>query len=333
MKCCSNCFNDSFMSNQISSMSSDVSKKCDLCNSEGVQIVEVKKLADFCGQVLDLYHEDKNGESLASLLKRDWHLFVSIDDDKLMPLLDELFEDVISKKKFIYKHEQSANSELWEKFRSELKHRNRFFPTNKPNLEHLENLFNHLILENPPPEFFRARIEKDGKVFDHKDLEKPPKELTSSGRANPVGISYLYTASCVKTAVSEVRPQVYDKIYVATFKKSQSLILLDLRDPRMSISPFALKEEDLPQLHIDLEYLCRLGEELSKPVLPYRAKLEYLASQFLCEFIKHQKFDGVVFKSSVGPGDNYTFFNDEKVEVDESISLKEVQIKSVGYEF
>jgi hypothetical protein len=65
---------------------------------------------------------------------------------------------------------------------------------------------------------------------------------------------------------------------------------------------------------MDLDYLCHLGEELSKPILPREAHLEYLSSQYLCELIKHCGFDGVVYKSSVGNGDNYAIFSDFKLE-------------------
>lgn len=68
------------------------------------------------------------------------------------------------------------------------------------------------------------------------------------------------------------------------------------------------------QVYLDLDYLCHLGEELSKPILPRDAQLEYLSTQYLCELIKHCGFDGVIYKSSVGDGDNYAIFTDSKVQ-------------------
>ena len=64
----------------------------------------------------------------------------------------------------------------------------------------------------------------------------------------------------------------------------------------------------------DRGYLCRLGEELSSPVLPREAELEYLPSQYLCEFIKHRGFDGVLYKSAVAKGYNMSVFSDEKLD-------------------
>ena len=62
-----------------------------------------------------------------------------------------------------------------------------------------------------------------------------------------------------------------------------------------------------------MEYLCRLSEELTLPVLPKSANLEYLPSQYLCEFIKHCEYDGVIYRSAMGVGVNYAIFNDSKV--------------------
>jgi len=43
----------------------------------------------------------------------------------------------------------------------------------------------------------------------------PPNEKVSDGRGNPKGISYLYTANSIETAIYEVRPYLEDKITVA----------------------------------------------------------------------------------------------------------------------
>jgi len=38
--------------------------------------------------------------------------------------------------------------------------------------------------------------------------------------------------------------------------------------------------------------------------------LDYIPTQFLCEFIKSEaKFDGLIFNSSFGNGKNYVFFD------------------------
>lgn len=162
-------------------------------------------------------------------------------------------------------------------------------------------------------------------------MGKPPAKISTAGRANPIGIPYLYTASNISTAIAEIRPHKGDSVTVAKFDILEPLKLADLRNPRQSISPFTLKDEDeLNQIYLDLDYLCHLGEELSKPILPREAHLEYLSSQYLCELIKHCGFDGVVYKSSVGDGDNFAIFYDEKLKASE---VECYQVNNVNFDF
>jgi CspA family cold shock protein len=79
-----------------------------------------------------------------------------------------------------------------------------------------------------------------------------------------------------------------------------------------------------------MDFLCRLGEELTKPVFPHKAHLEYLPSQYLCEFIKSLGYDGVLYKSSLGDGDNYAIFDDSKLI---GLSVEVVDITDVALSY
>ncbi len=59
----------------------------------------------------------------------------------------------------------------------------------------------------------------------------------------------------------------------------------------------------------DLPFLERLGDELTRPVLPQTAAIEYTPSQYLCEFIKKCGYEGVIYRSSVGDGMNLALFD------------------------
>jgi hypothetical protein len=52
-----------------------------------------------------------------------------------------------------------------------------------------------------------------------------------------------------------------------------------------------------------------VGLELTRPVLPRSTATDYVPSQYLCEFIKKQGFDGVIYTSSVGTGKNLALFD------------------------
>jgi len=156
----------------------------------------------------------------------------------------------------------------------------------------------------------------------------PPVGSTQAGRANPIGIPYLYVASDAVTAVSECRPHKGDMVSVISFVTKKELNLVDLRNPRKLISPFSIADDELAKLYEDINYLCRLGEELTKVVLPKHAQLEYLPSQLLCELIKQSKFDGVVYCSAMGEGDNYVLFSEGVVEGQkvESYEVEKVKV-------
>ncbi|MDD3052626.1 MAG: RES family NAD+ phosphorylase, partial [Candidatus Cloacimonetes bacterium] len=123
-------------------------------------------------------------------------------------------------------------------------------------------------------------------------------------------------ASDVDTAISEIRPHKGEKVTVAEFKMFRDLELADLRDPKESISPFQLNDDnELELIYKNLSYLTMLGNELSKPIIPQEVNLEYLPSQYLCELIKQIGFHGIIYKSSVSNGNNFVIFNDEKLDV------------------
>src|SRR5690606_32148152 len=85
---------------------------------------------------------------------------------------------------------------------------------------------------------------------------------------------------------------------------------VDLRNPRKLVSPFILTDaSEIGQLRADLPFLERLGEELTRPVQPAGAAIDYIPSQYLCAFIKKSGFDGVVYRSSVSDGINLALFD------------------------
>ncbi|CAE6768216.1 hypothetical protein R75483_03884 [Paraburkholderia domus] len=91
------------------------------------------------------------------------------------------------------------------------------------------------------------------------------------------------------------------------------LAAVDLRDPRKLVSPFVLGDAGaIGQLRADIPFLEKLGEELTRPVLPRSAAIDYIPSQYLCEFIKKSGYDGVAFRSSVSSGMNLALFSPAK---------------------
>jgi hypothetical protein len=322
---CQNCFGDEFLSEYIKSKSTYSILLCDHCRSARVSVIEYSDVADIASPILDLYAPSTDPDSLPLLtfLRKDWQILTGPADDRCNQILDGIFPEITpSTKQFKTLQTHTDSLTKWDDFQQELKHTNRFFPKTKIiDPDRLRFLFEFLKMKMTPEVYYRARICESDVAFSFDKMGKPPSKIAKSGRANPFGISYLYTASDSQTAIAEVRPHVGDKVTIATFRPHQSLSLLDLRNPRKSVSPFSLGDDVLLDYFNELDLLCRLGEKLSKPILPKESDLEYLASQYLSEMIKHFEYDGVVFKSSVGPGYNIAFFDDAKLQATTTVEL------------
>lgn len=334
-KCCRNCFGDSFLEQQIELFSQETGT-CDFCNSVAVPLVEPAELIDSFEALFSLYEEsnDPAASSIEGLLRTDWELFGQLDYVKTEMLLGLIFNDIgLVQKSYapVIQHDAAAVQE-WEAFRDELKHRNRFFPKNIQTTEQLKELFGFLTAPPVaiPEKVFRARICEQSQTYSLEQMGKPPETLVGNGRANPVGIPCLYVASDTMTAIAEIRPNKGEMVCVAEYSVDGTALLADLRYPRKSISPFLLTEDQIKLLRRYMEYLCRLSEELTMPVLPKAAHLDYLPSQYLCEFIKHCGFDGVIYRSAMSTGINYALFNDAKVA---SIDVKAYWIDDIAVGF
>jgi RES domain-containing protein len=179
-------------------------------------------------------------------------------------------------------------------------------------LERLEDLLETLTLPSDeiPKLWHRARIQTGDAPFAVVDMGAPPKKNVSHGRANPAGIPYLYLGSAPLTAISEIRPHTGEIVCVANFKTHDDLKLVDLRNPRKMVSPFLLEDaEAIGRMRNDLPFLERLGDELTMPVVPQSAAIDYTPSQYLCEFIKKCGYKGVIYRSSVSDGMNLALFD------------------------
>jgi len=315
--CCPECFDDRALRRDIIPTRAVTFGTCDFCGSANVALVEPSKLADVFGLLINVYEPDTDGKTLVEWMKEDWQLFSHprMDLPNAKDLLSEILDDGnIVRKGFApslaYQSEALAQ---WETLRDELMYENRYFLNQELNTNRLRDLLSRLIADEMPRKWYRARIRIGDETIPIEKMGAPPKRLVSHGRANPPGIPYLYLGSRPETAVAEVRPHTGEVAYVADFTISDSATLVDLRNPRKLVSPFILEDaSQIGQLRADISFLERLGEELTRPVLPQGAAIDYLPSQYLCEFIKKSRYDGVVYRSSVSDGINLALFNPTK---------------------
>ena len=311
--CCAECFGDRGLRNSIIPTLTTDRGTCSYCGTTDTLVVSPAALADVFGLLINTYEEDAVGRPLVELLKEDWRLFdhPAMDDSHAKELLADILDDgEIVRRTFVaspkYLSDQLAQ---WQALRMELMHENRYFPATALDTDRLRELLAQLHADQVPGTWFRARLQTGDSVFDIGEMGAPPKRVAGHGRANPAGIPYLYLGSTEETAVAEVRPHTGEKACVADFAVSTGLLIVDLRDPRKLVSPLLLASEvEIGKLRSDIPFLEGVGEELTRPIIPTGASIDYVPSQYLCEFIKKCGYAGVLYRSSVSKGINLALF-------------------------
>ena len=333
-RCCPECFGDRGLTKNIIPFRSPEKGNCNFCDSRDVELVEPGQLFTEFEMLASVYEPSEQGKSLVEWLKEDWQLFSHprMDVAHAKELLCEILDDgEIVRQNFVpspaYRSEGLAR---WETLRDELLYKNRYFLDEALDKSRLQDLLEHLLADPVPDIWYRARIMNANVPFTLAEMGAPPKQLAANGRANPVGIPYLYLGSLPDTAVAEIRPHTGESACVATFQLNQPVAIVDLRDPRRFVSPFVLSDANaIGQLRADIPFLERLGNELTRPVLPRSAAIDYIPSQYLCEFIKKNGYDGVIFRSSVSAGINLALFDPE---IGSGVDVAEYSVNRVSVE-
>lgn len=209
--------------------------------------------------------------------------------------------------------------EIWEKFKMDIVYNNRYF-SGFQIMEILRKLrHKRFSYEGKNIKYYRARIGSYSK-HDDQAMYAPPSKLTVSGRCNPVGIPYLYLSNSKETAVNETKPSIGETITIATYDVDVS-----------NVFSFVDNESYFESLGNDIKYLMYLISEDLKKVITKEDKLSYIPLQFISEYIKNLGYDGFVYSSTVGSGENVVMFNwKEKTKIikKEEFTVKEIEIKS-----
>jgi hypothetical protein len=157
----------------------------------------------------------------------------------------------------------------------------------------------------------------------------PDKSNAPAGRANPQGIPYLYLSKSIETTLYEIRATFLDDVSVGTFiiKNDSKIILVDFTE-----SPnLFLNVDEIVDYTKSMLLKRYISKELSKPIRRYDSELEYIPTQFICEFIRHfTGADGILFNSSLHKGGkNIVLFDQDKVEC---ISVTKHRVTKINIE-
>ncbi len=332
MKCCTNCFNDNELTGFIISNSTERGD-CDFCGTKNTEVLDPREFEEKFLQLVQVYEfvDDPVSEDLKSLvlhkkLQYQWRIFKeSLNDSVCDALLKAILADVYSDSDAFYVKpvelktilfgvgEADVLEKEWDLFATEIKSNNRYFLGKSIDLELLKDLFRiHTKVYKEGKLFYRGRI-SDRHGFVLHEMGKPPAINSVSGRANPIGIPYLYVSTNRKTVLYESRATHLDFITIAEFRLKNKLKVVRLRQIE-NLSPFAL-EDKLEEYLKYQKYLKRLEIELSKPLRRHDQILEYLPTQYLCEYVKSLDYDAIEYGSSLHNGGiNLAIFNDEKLE-------------------
>ena len=133
-----------------------------------------------------------------------------------------------------------------------------------------------------------------------------------AGRANPEGIPYLYLTEEPKTTFYETRVNIHDVVSVGEFKIAgkDSLLVENLTDIDLNEIDNLL-DEDVVTLAKRKLLIQALSRDMSNPMHRFDSKIEYVPTQFICEYVqKTQKVSGIRFSSSVySKGTNLVIFD------------------------
>ncbi|RXM42671.1 RES family NAD+ phosphorylase [Flavobacterium sp. YO64] len=333
MNVCSNCFNDTDLKRFIESNSSSRGN-CNFCEIKvDSELISIDELLDFFAEFLNSFEEADDGVSLLQLIDNDWGLFANKDKGHniLAEVLSKLGSTIdIPTKNVVYEQDIIESTSFWTLLKEDLKWERRFLT----NL----NLFEELRWDkffarnNSLPEgeiLFRARIHSnDAQVaYNLNEMGSPSKEKSSAGRANPQGIPYLYLSTSESTTFYETRATYLDEVSVAKFvaKKGEVISLVDFTE---SLSLF-LNIENIKEYVKSVLLKKSISADLSKPLRRYDSELEYIPTQFICEFIRSlSDADGIMFNSSLHVGGkNVVLFKESKMECVEVLTYRVTDVK------
>ena len=271
---------------------------------------------------------------MLDVLQNNFFIFSDKIEDKNHFILLIMNEDSEKINK-LYSFPKDMPCHDWDSFKKEIITNNRYFPRTPiysdifskqdGSMVFYQLVENLLTIYGQGDIFYRARISED--ILGNKDLGRPPPAKTTDGRANPKGISYLYLASNLDTCIAEVRPSKGAKVCVAKLRPTKELKLLDLTMPRKIASFLLFNDKDLQSALVHMALLEKFSSELSISVLPERSYLDYIPTQFICEFFKAVcGYSGIVFNSSFEHGKNIVLFQEENIEF---LEIKQHMISNI----
>ena len=251
-----------------------------------------------------------SGPSLRDIQNGDWDIYGNIYDDCFV-IRGDLYGTYGTKAYY-----------NWDQFKFIVKHYNRFFDVDgyinhsdsrQTMLESLRPLiieYKNILPKNT--KLYRARKNEPyfefGSIIINKELSPAPPKYAQTNRMSPAGISYLYVSDSPSTANAECRYKNAD-VLIAEYVAKNDLQIIDFSQQVYIGNVSIFSDEYDHDVHWLNNFLKLFADEISKPVDSSKNRdYEYVATQFIAEYIRCLGYDGIAFKSSIADGINYCFF-------------------------
>ena len=278
-------------------------------------------LEAFLYSLVTIFEGTVGGSPLYLVIQNDWGLFSSDDSCKrVLTGIVSKYSDVFGKDGIIncdslvaYKGSITACVAVWETLKDDIKNHHRFTTDlNRLRDADWETLLDHKIQLKQDASFYRARIHyKKDEHLEPKDMGARERGDCPPGRANPEGIPYLYLSEEAKTTFYETRVNMHDVVSVGEFRilGADPLFVEDLTD--IDLNDLEILDEDVVKLAKRKLLIQALSRDMSNPMRRFDSKIEYVPTQFICEYVQlTQNVAGIRFSSSVyNKGTNVVIFD------------------------
>lgn len=298
---------------------------CSFTGHADVPVLELTELESFFTGILQLFEEDTSQEALTliEVLERDWNLFCSkeIGTKVLNEVCNRGQSGLLNPEdKAQYATAVRKVCDPWDRLKSELKWEKRFHFNIDEIVDHeWDRLFSLVHSLESDAQYYRGRLHKQEQEHPYPKCEMgaPPKDKATAGRANVNGIPVLYLCDDIETVPYEVRATYLDDISIGTFQQREPTVVINIIDFTRLRSLYSSDANLDPKTIVQYKLLTELiSKDLSKPLRRYDSELEYIPTQFICEFIKLMSgAKGIRFESSLHPEyTNLVIFEPELME-------------------
>ncbi len=317
MKLFACCFRESEIQSQILSQSGGVKEPCQYNDNISSECSDFEEFRDSFIDFFSLFVKTNSsrGIKLISLIESDWNFLNTKLPGKrefLNDILRESNTDFSYNTRVTYKEEITNCISSWERIKKSLQERRRYFPEYDPDEEGWGHLLNCKIELAPGTRLYRARINPINKLhepFPPDEMGAPDRAFASEGRANPKGFPFLYLCRDELTTAYETRALLLDRITVGEFQTTKSLSIVDFC---ACFDPFIAESfTGLVEIAKQMLLFRAIAKDMSRPIRRNSNNIEYVPTQYICEYIRHIiNADGVQFTSSIHDfGCNIVLFN------------------------